>query len=254
LSERSPEILTAPYYERLDELERRHWWCRSVRRVALGIAAADFSGGATVLDAGCGAGGFLAQLSAGWPSARCVGADISADALRFARGRRIRELIFASAVELPIASGRVDVLFSNDVLQHLPEGADALSLREARRVLKPGGLLCVRSNIGRGAVPGAGLHRRYSRRDLARLVSGAGFRIERHLVLHALPSLFKRRPRGAGSHGTTGGDGGLATTVPPALLNSLLDLYTRIEDRLARLLPFPFPFGDAQIVLARRGP
>ncbi len=252
MSEAAPEILTAPYYERLDELERRHWWCRSVRRAALGMASADFSVGAIVLDAGCGAGGLLARLAEGWPETRGIGADISADALAFARARRIRDLLFASALDLPIASGRVDVLFSNDVLQHLPEGADERALREARRVLKPGGLLCVRSNIGRGASPGSGLHRRYSRRELAGVITGAGFRIERHLVLHPLLSLFKRRARNAAPHET--GGGGLATTVPPAVLNSLLDLHARVEDRLARLLPFPFPFGDAQIVLARPEP
>jgi hypothetical protein len=42
--------------------------------------------------------------------------------------------------------------------------------------------------------------------------------------------------------------------VPPAPVNTLLGLYVRAEDRIARLLPFPLPFGDAQIVLARSAP
>ena len=250
-SEGAPEILTAPYYERLDEIERRHWWCRSVRRVALDMAAPDLAG-ATVLDAGCGTGGLLERLATGWPRTRGVGADVSADALRYARAKRIRDLLLACVIELPVASTSVDVLFSNDVLQHLPEGGDARALREARRVLKPGGLLCVRSNIGRDTGPGAGRHRRYGRRGLADLVRAAGFEIERHLILHALPSLLAPRRSSPGGHASSGG--GLATTVPPAAINSLLDFYVRIEDRLARLLPFPFPFGDAQIVLARRRP
>lgn len=258
MSAGAPEILTAPYYERLDELERRHWWCRSVRRVGLDLVARRLSENATVLDAGCGAGGLLEQIARRWPRAQSIGTDISHDALRFARAKAIRDLLFASVVRLPVAGGRVDVLFSNDVLQHLPDGEDARALAEARRVLKPGGLLCVRSNFGRASETDASsapsrpsLHRRYSRRRLAALVRDAGFTIERHVVLHALPaSLPRRKPR----HDTGGApSGGLVTTVPPAPINALLDLYVRVEDRLAMLLPFPLPWGDAQILLARRG-
>ena len=41
-------------------------------------------------------------------------------------------------------------------------------------------------------------------------------------------------------------------SVPPEPLNRLLDVYTFFEDALTRRLPFAWPIGDGQTVLARR--
>ena len=244
-----PLILTAPYYDRLDDLERRHWWCRSVRRVNFDLSLSRLPDRGTVLDAGCGAGGMLLHLATRRPNVRGVGLDLSADALRLARRKGLRFLQLASVTELPIASESVDLLFSNDVLQHLPEGDDARALEEARRVLKPGGLLCMRANFGRLAEGEQGVHRRYDRRRLAQLVRGAGFTIEKHLVLHPLPAMLA--PRRHARHAGHGG-GGLAMSVPPEPINRLLAAYTLLEDAVTRRLPFAWPIGDAQTVLARR--
>lgn len=245
----APLILTAPYYDRLEELERRHWWCRSVRRVNFDLGLPGLPDSGTVLDAGCGAGGMLAHLAARRPRARGIGLDLSADALRLARKKRLRLLQLASVTDLPIASESVDLVFSNDVLQHLPEGDDARALSEARRVLKPGGHLCARANFGTLARDEQGVARRYSREGFARLVRGAGFSIEKHLVLHPLPALLA--PRRHARHAGHGG-GGLSMSVPPEPLNRLLDVYTFFEDALTRRLPFAWPIGDGQTVLARR--
>lgn len=246
-----PLILTAPYYERLDDLEQRHWWCRSVRRVNFDLCLPGLAEDATVLDAGCGAGGMLERLAGRRPRTRGIGVDLSADALRLARAKGLEHLQLASVTELPIASGSVDLVFSNDVLQHLPPGDDARALKEARRVLKPGGILCVRANLGRLAQGEQGVHRRYDRQRLAQLVRDAGFSIEKHLVLHPLPAILA--PRRHARHAGHGG-GGLAMSVPPEPINRLLAAYTLFEDAITRRLPFAWPIGDSQTVLARRRP
>jgi SAM-dependent methyltransferase len=95
--------------------------------------------GRTVLDLGCGAGATTLVLAR--RGARVVGVDISTSLLDLARqrlerdGRRAR-LIAASAHDLPLASGSVDVVLGVSVLHHLD--LDAAS-RELHRVLKPGG-------------------------------------------------------------------------------------------------------------------
>jgi SAM-dependent methyltransferase len=93
--------------------------------------------GAAVLDVGCGYGEFLNHVRA----ARRIGVDINPDSraalergIEF-HGGDVRELSF-----LPDAS--VDVVFTSNLLEHLPSKHDVeLLLREARRVLRRGGHL-----------------------------------------------------------------------------------------------------------------
>lgn len=245
MTEPGPEIFTPEYYERLETLEREHWWCRSVRRVGLDLLRPFLRSGDRVLDAGCGTGGFLLALG----QRRAVGADLSLDALARARGNGLRPVLAASVTGLPFEDGRFAAVVSNDVLQHLPPGEDSRCLAEAWRVLEPGGHLCVRTNIGESAA--ASGHRRYAAADLTRLLERGGFAIRRHLVLHPVARLRadlreSRRPAHAeGRHGLT-------LSLPPPPVNAAMDLYSRLEDAVVRRLPFTLPRGDAQIVLARK--
>ncbi len=100
--------------------------CRSVGGVAPGRA----------LDVGCGDGDFLAHLRRrGW---QVVGLELSAAAAGRARERgvEVREEELEAA---GFAPGSFDLVTLWHVLEHLPDPRRALE--EARRVLRPGGLL-----------------------------------------------------------------------------------------------------------------
>jgi SAM-dependent methyltransferase len=97
-----------------------------------------------VLDLGCGDGCF-GQL-AGWP-ADTTGADFDAESLR------VRAQVCPGAVNvradagaLPLPDGAFATCVSNSVFEHLPD-LDAC-LREARRVLRPGGRLVLTMTLG----------------------------------------------------------------------------------------------------------
>ena len=93
----------------------------------------------TVLDVGCGGGRFLSLCQAkGWKAA---GVEPSLEAVAFARRRGLE--VHSQAWPAPvIADESVEAVTFINVLDHLPDPLEAL--REAARVLKPGGLLYIR--------------------------------------------------------------------------------------------------------------
>lgn len=108
-------------------------------------------GGRDVVDVGCGDGWLVRALAE--RGARVLGVDRFESPLAAARarpqvaGERYER---ADARELPLADGSVDVVVYVNSLHHVPtEGLDA-ALAEARRVLRPGGVLYVQEPLAEG--------------------------------------------------------------------------------------------------------
>lgn len=99
-----------------------------------------------MLDVGSGPGTITAGLAR--RVNHVIGLDLSADMVEAARrhvvGQGIANATFltGSAYELPWDDNHFDVVYAHQVLQHLSDPVGAL--REAARVLKPGGFLAVR--------------------------------------------------------------------------------------------------------------
>jgi SAM-dependent methyltransferase len=189
----SPSDLGLPddYYDRLFEVEQRHWWQRGMRRITLTLLGGRLeTAGQHLLDAGCGSGGFLrwaAQLDA-FDSAS--GVDASRDAIELARGRAPdARLVVARVSELPFPDSSFDVAFLNDVLQHIPEDEVQASLAELRRTLGPGGALLVRTGGAARAREERADWRIYDSAALIATLRAAGFSCERTTYANMVPSL-----------------------------------------------------------------
>lgn len=95
--------------------------------------------GQRLLEIGCGEGANLYHLKR-QPGTR-FGVDFSVAKTAFAKFSGVGEIAAADAARLPFVDGAFDLVLIRDLLHHVPDRAAAL--REARRVLRPGGLLTV---------------------------------------------------------------------------------------------------------------
>lgn len=99
-----------------------------------------------VLEIGCGTGSLLVEIKRSHPDVETVGLDPDPKALGRARRKANRaalpvQLDRGLADALPYPDASFDRVFSSFMFHHLPADSREPSLREVRRVLKPGGSL-----------------------------------------------------------------------------------------------------------------
>lgn len=121
---------------------------RFAQQPSLNFLVPHLLAGRRLLDVGCGAGFLSARLAEAVVPGEMVGIDFEQSQVVMAREtaaqRKLGNARFqlADALDLPFADDSFDVVHIGGVLMHV---ADAdLALAEARRVLKPGGLVACR--------------------------------------------------------------------------------------------------------------
>jgi ubiquinone/menaquinone biosynthesis C-methylase UbiE len=139
--------------------------------------------GQKVLEVGCGRGDALVALAAG--GLVCYGLEPSRRMLGLAPKVPGVSISYGTAERLEIADASFDLVFSQQVLEHLHPDEVPVHFREAWRVLRRGGVLAVETpnrrtgpqDVSRGFTPTAeGLHlKEWSVRELADEIGRAGF-------------------------------------------------------------------------------
>ena len=200
-----------------------------------------------VLDAGCGTGGFLAQLAQFMPDSETFGLDADETASRWAAEKSTRPVCTASINALPFANAAFAAIFSVDVLCHR-DVDEARALGQFHRCLTAGGLLILNLPAYRWlmsrhdtAVYNA---RRYTRRGVVRLLRAAGFRpvFTGYWNMFLLPLMVATRkllPGGADSD----------VKLQPPLIDAVCGAATSFERGLMRA-GIRLPFGGSVLAVA----
>ena len=216
------------------EVDEHHWWYRGRRRIiAAELDRLALPAGARVLDAGCGSGRTLDELT---EYGEVCGIELDPDAAALARGRGQYDVRIGRLEELPWADATFDLITCLDVIEHTPD--DHVTLSELRRVSKPGGWLLV-------TVPAyqalwsqhdeANHHyRRYARRTLRSAAVAAGWEVRRMTSFNGLllaPAATVRLARRRRMSSLDDGEYTPDLHLGPAWLNGVLEQPLRIEAR-----------------------
>jgi SAM-dependent methyltransferase len=119
----------------------------SERLTQLVLDAAKITDGMNVLDCGCGTGGAVASLNERFSEVRLTGVNIDERQLAVARERvhakpgNSVDFVHADACKLPFESESMDSVLALECVFHFP--SRRRFLREAARVLRPGGRLTI---------------------------------------------------------------------------------------------------------------
>jgi len=236
-------------FDRMAELDQIHWWFLARRRILKAVIGrvARPPEGARILEVGCGTGHNLPMLSRFGRVDACE-LDDCARALATTRfGRRIE------AAKLPDLSifeqDTYDLVALLDVLEHVRD--DVASLRAIHRRLKPGGALLLTVPANRWMWSAHDVahhhHRRYSKRQLTRVIDSAGLEVQVLSYFNALLFPLIAAARIAGKVvGRESADDRLPVAPVNAVLNGIFGLEAGLVGRI------PMPFGVSLVAVVRR--
>ena len=208
----------------------------------------DPEAGIRILDAGCGTGGLIRRLRARTPRWAWEGVDMSSLACELARERTGVPVAEGSLTALPFADGSFDAVVIADVLQQLVSPLDGL--RQARRVLKPGGVLVFNVAAYRWLWSyhddTCQTQHRFTRREVIELLKRADLQSVRssYRNMLLLPLVVLKRK-------VFKQPGGSDVRPYGRTANALLRRVLEIEDKWARSVT-PLPWGSSIFVSAVR--
>jgi SAM-dependent methyltransferase len=236
-------------YDRMAELDRKHWWYRARRQVLAALIERKIALplDARILEIGCGTGHNLDMLKR---FGRVDATEIDGAARMIASerlGHAVRDAALPALKGVPDRS--YDLVAILDVLEHVEE--DRAALASMAEKLRPGGriLVTVPAHPWMWSAHDEVNHhkRRYTRRSLRAAVAEAGLTLD---LLTYFNSLLFPVAAAARLAGRAAGNRDSDDSLPPAPLNRLFEAVFRSEGYAIGRLPFPPGVSLAAIVSA----
>jgi SAM-dependent methyltransferase len=231
------------------KLEDTYWWFVARNKIVLDQIRhrAELPDGATVLDIGCGTGGFSKQLDAYYQTL-CL--DVSQTALSYTAKRGLSRLFNCTLQDFPYKEICIDAAVALDVTEHIED--DVAFVKRIYDILPKGGWLFTTVPAHQwlwSAHDEMHQHkRRYSIREFARLLKNSGFEIEFisyinfFLFLPAVLSRFLKGKKKTEKHSPV--------DEVPSFINTIFKALFSFERLPLRWLPLPF--GLSILTVARK--
>lgn len=236
-------------FDRMAELDQDHWWFIARRRILAEVIGriARPPKKARVLEVGCGTGHNLPMLG---QFGKLDASELDDCARALASKRLGCEIKSARLPDLSMFErDAYDLVALLDVLEHVPN--DVASLKAVLKRLKPGGalVLTVPANPWMWSAHDQAHHhfRRYSKRELQRVVREAGFEVELLSFFNTLlfPLVAAARIVGKITRKESADD-----SLPGALANAALQKIFSLEAQMVGRTPMPF--GVSLVAVLRR--
>jgi SAM-dependent methyltransferase len=236
-------------------VEQSHFWWVGFRKFIAPLVEAATAGihRPLILDCGCGTGANLALLGR---FGTAFGFDISPTGVRFARDYGQSRVANASITRIPFGDETFDLVTAFDVLYTLSEDQEAQAVAEMYRVLRRGRRIIVNVAAlgilrGNHSVFGHEV-RRSTRRRLRRVLSKAGFTVERltytNFSLFPLMLVVRTAQRMMGL--VTPEEAGTDLVIPPRPINACFSTLLGLEARALRVIDMPI--GSSLLAVARK--
>ena len=225
-------------YEKMAELDQRHWWYRARRQVVAALIRrkARPPAGARVLEIGCGTGHNLAMLG---EFGELEALELDATARAVAEKRLGRPVLSAPLPELRgVAERHYDLIAALDVIEHIDD--DKASVASIATRLKPGGklVMTVPAHEWMWSAHDVVSHhkRRYSKRSLKKLIADSPLRLDSMGYFNSLllPAAMAER-MASKIRGKRDAD----LWLPPRPVNAALETLFASERHLIGRVPLP---------------
>ncbi len=236
---------------KFDDIEKIHWWWRGRRTLLCGLIG---NRQKDILDVGCGTGETLVFLKEKGLAQNVYGVDKSPLAVKYARQRGLVNVREGLASKLPYKNESFDLVLFLDVLEHIKD--DVGAVKEAKRVLRPGGRVIVTSPaqmfIWSAHDENQGHFRRYERNDVFDLAGRVNMKLEYMSFFNFFLSpiivvvrLFGRT--GLGKR-VINYDNYINYNISKnSLVNSLLTIIFWVDVMIARYMRWPFGISVAWV-------
>jgi SAM-dependent methyltransferase len=225
-------------YREMAELDQQHWWYRARRAILADLIRREVAPPpeARILEIGCGTGHNLEMLGR---FGQLDAIELDDESRAIAQKRLGRDVMSARLPELAgIPDRHYDLVAALDVIEHIDEDAGAVAAIAAK--LKPGGkfVMTVPAHPWMWSAHDVVNHhkRRYSKRDLRRLIEGSPLQLQKLGYLNSL--LFPLAVADRVTSKLRGKDDA-DVKLPSAPVNSALEAVFAAERHLVGRLPLP---------------
>ena len=246
--------------------EDRHWWYRGRRKIVCDELAQLPTGPTLrVLDAGCGSGRLLDELR---DYGHITGLDLNPDSVEVARSRGHEDVVQGPVEQLPWDDETFDLLISLDMVEHTAD--DRVTLRELRRVTKPGGYFLMTVPALRALWSSHDVFnnhfRRYDRRMMRALAADTGWSVERMTYFNSVllpPAAVVRLVQRVRHRDAINGNGDVSNTsqhvkhtsdveLTPPWMSPMLELPMKLEAKWLDHGRRTLPAGLSLLAVLRR--